>query len=182
MKILIDLDDTFWDFMHPVLNHINAEHCLSIQKEDCKSWSYLYENLDLKNPFACTECAEFWDEVFPFENAVEAISLLAKDGHEIYFVTASGFTNGLSPKIQHLLSFFDNRLINEHNIIIAKDKHMIAGNVLIDDAPHNLSSINAYAIQYSQPWNKDCDCSNSIAENWCEVYDYIKWYEQILNI
>ena len=182
MKILVDADDTFWDFMNPVLNHLNKKYHLNIKKDEIKTWTWLSDTYGFNNPFACTECAEFWNKVIPFENAIKVINQLVKEGHEVYFVTASGFTNGLAPKIHRLLSFFDDDVINDSNIIIAKDKHMISGNVLIDDGPHNLAKTYANTIQYYQPWNESCNCGHFIAKDWSIVYEYVKWFDQILNI
>ena len=151
MTILIDVDNTFWAMSETLLPILNKLNNTSYSVTDIDHWNWYNEHFD--KPFGPTETAWFWRQVNPYPNAVEVIEQFVRDGHKVVFVTASGFTNGLAPKINRLLSFFDNKLINESNIIVAKDKSLIDGDILIDDGMHNLESFPWTTIRYIQPWN-----------------------------
>ena len=61
----------------------------------------------------------------------------------------------LGYKIKRTLEPFNPELINERNVIIAQDKSVVQGTIMIDDYEENLNNFNGIKICYAQPWNKE---------------------------
>ncbi len=78
-------------------------------------------------------------------------------------------------KIDRLLEIFP--FLSQDHIIICDHKQMIRGDVLIDDAPHNLISGKYRKILMSAPHNRDFNAAaHDIyrADSWDAVYSIIK--------
>lgn len=87
-------------------------------------------------------------------DAKQAIKTLVRQNNRVCLVTASAFTDTLGLKINNILKEFSPFEINEKDIIIAQDKSMIIGDVMVDDNYQNLiTSRCPYKILYTQPWN-----------------------------
>lgn len=159
MKILIDLDSTLTNFAEVLLNELNLIHNTNYSYKEITHWNWFPETFS--DPWEPTEHNFFWDMVEVSPQAKDVIEYLSFIGHEVYIVTASFFNNKLGYKINSTLKQLDNRLISEKNIIIAQNKEMVRGDVLIDDNCDNLINFvikgdsKQRAICYAQPWNED---------------------------
>lgn len=176
MKILIDIDDTISNFSEVVLRRLNQLYLTHYKKEDINNWHWFKQTFH--NPWLILQEKNFWDEIKIDKNAINFIEKIAQNGEEIYLVTASFFNDSLGYKIKKTLENFNEKIINESNIIVCNNKSMIKGDIRIDDGFHNLfeDSIN---ILYSQPWNLIYD--NSIQKikfyrknNWSEIEEFYK--------
>ena len=154
MTILCDIDDTLTNFGYILLKWNNKIFHTNYKYEDVTTWDFVTKAFG-KDCWQALEYTTFWDEIKPLPNAVEVLENFVKQGHKVYLVTASSFNTTLSYKINKVLSWFDNTLINENNVIIAQNKNMIEGDILIDDAIHNLQSFDGCKICYACPWNTD---------------------------
>lgn len=134
-RVLIDLDSTVADLMTPWLYSYNQEYGeeLTVEKLDTfdvhlrtKDGSdRIYEILQRPGLFRNLEA---------YEGAIEAVKEIATK-HEVYIVSAAPEGPAASEKIawvRERMSF-----INKKHIVIMHHKHLIDGDVLIDDGPHN---------------------------------------------
>ena len=160
MKVLIDIDDTITNFCVVLLKKLNEIYHTNYTKKDITHWNWLRETFP--NPWLPLEQKEFWDEIVVDENSINFIENLVKSGMEVYLVTAAFPSDALGYKLRKTLSFFNENLINYRNIIVCYDKHIIKGDIRIDDAIHNLTDRNSTNFLMSQPWNENVN-----AEKYC---------------
>ena len=177
MTILIDIDDTVWDLLTPWVTELNRLYKTNVNISDIKEW-------DLSKAFSMLSSDQirypllqkyFWDLVHPYTDAIIYINKLVEDGHDIYFVTSTHYKN-IEYKISKLEGLFSFNFYDK--FIVAKNKHMIMGDILIDDYINNLDKNRRYNILFGNVYNKDKDYSeyNWIIRctNWKEVYDFIE--------
>lgn len=160
MTILVDIDGVLNDMQAKLLKEINNAYKTDFKIEDITYWEWLNDIANdprVNEPvWWLTERPWFWDFVQINRKAVEVIEEWVRQGHKVRFVTASYFCDALSYKIRTTLEVFDQSLINERNVIIAQDKSMIRGDVMIDDHVDNLKNFNGLRICYAHPWNAHC--------------------------
>ena len=106
--------------------------------------------------------------------ANEALQKLIADGHEIYIVTASLYQT-LPEKMDEVLFRYFPYISWDH-VIVTHNKHLIHGDVLVDDGPHNLTGGSYRKILFEAPHNRNVDESSigaKRARTWEEVYELI---------
>lgn len=176
MTILVDIDSTITNFGEILLLANNQLHNTNYRYTDITSYDWF--DRTFINPWKPTEYQCFWNTVAVNPEAVTAIEQWVRQGRQVYLVTASHFNDMLGYKIRKTLEAFNSELINERNVVIAQDKSIIRGDLMIDDCVENLVQFNGVRICYTQPWNEkyidifrynDWNKINSIIE----VYNYI---------
>lgn len=155
MTILVDIDSTITNFGETLLHHLNLLYNTNYRYNDITSYDWLEETFP--HPWLPTEHDFFWDDVKVNPEAVSTIESWVNQGHQVYLVTASHFNPMLSYKVHKTLEAFNPEFINEHNIVIAQDKSIIIGDIMIDDCIDNLMDFSGVRICYTQPWNKNFD-------------------------
>ena len=184
LTILIDMDDTIENLTEVWTQKLNNAHNLSVSINDIKEWDMTkaFPTLSSEEVFRPLRDSNLWDEVKPKKGAVEYIDKMIHDGHDIFIVTAS-HPDTVSPKINKVIfKYFP--FIDYENIIVSYKKQMIIGDVLIDDAPHNLEGGYYAKILFSAPHNLkyDADKNSMIRVNsWEEVYDWINIISEYKN-
>lgn len=160
MTILVDIDGVLNDMQAKLLKEINNAYKTNFtikQVTDYEWFNRLKDNPEVGEPvWWLTERHWFWDFVQINRKAVEVIEGWVRQGHKVRFVTASWFSDTLPYKIKTTLEAFDYNLINEHNVIVAQDKSIIKGDIMIDDCIDNLKNFDEECICFAQPWNSQC--------------------------
>lgn len=174
MIILIDIDSTITNFGEVLLSSLSNTHSYS----QITTYDWFYKNF--KNPFSKTNYSSFWDSVKVNPKCIPIIHSWVRKGHIIRFVTASHFNNALGHKIQTTLSAFDQELVTEKNFIVAQDKSLIKGDVMIDDCLENLYSFNGTRICLAQPWNETNDKNIYRTDNWEKIDNLIQLKDSIV--
>ncbi|NRD77765.1 5'(3')-deoxyribonucleotidase [Bacillus sp. BRMEA1] len=111
----------------------------------------------------------------PLPNAIEVLERLNKR-FDILIVTSS-VSSAYEEKerwVGQNLPFLDR-----NNLIFAHRKNMIVGDLLFDDAPHNLLGFAATgrtAIAMDYPYNRDVDVPR--VKNWLEFEAFINHFER----
>lgn len=165
MTILVDIDSTITNFGEMLLLANNQLYNTNYQYTDITSYDWFDQTF--YTPWRPTEYQCFWNTVKVNPAAVTAIERWVRQGHQVYLCTASHFNDMLGYKIRKTLEPFNPELINERNVIIAQDKSIVYGDILIDDCIDNLESHTAFPICYEQPWNKDWEEERTA--NWEEI-------------
>lgn len=175
-KVLVDMDDTMENLLVCWLNRLNKKHGTNVAHHNVHSWDMceFFPSLSKKEVFAPLHDETLWDEIEPIKGSVQYLKRLIEDGHEIYVVTASHY-NTVKPKIEKVLfKYFP--FISWDNVIITSNKQMIKGDILIDDAPHNLVDGGYFKILMDAPHNQGYSAENNgmvRVYNWEEIYKLI---------
>ena len=123
---------------------------------------------------------EFWGSLTPLKDSIWGIKQLVDSGYEVYFATATHYSN-FAWKVEWLKYFFG--MIPEKNIICIHNKELLKVDVLIDDCIDNLLSSRWFErITLDYPWNRyvwDETYGIHRAFNWIEIVDIVdKIYEE----
>lgn len=181
MRILIDMDDTLEHLSDAWVAYLNKKYHRDVIRENVNDWdiSKFYPGLDKTQVFDPLLHEELWETVQPFEDAPDILLKFIEEGHEIYVVTSSTYKSLKSKLDLALFRYFP--FLNNQNVIVTYNKQMIKGDVLIDDAVHNLVGGDYVKILMDAPYNRDYDAENNgmtRVKNWKEVYEVIKQLEK----
>lgn len=169
--LLIDMDSVICDLMTEWHKRYNQDYQdnLNVQKLQCwRSEDYVKEECGEKIYDYLDEPGLFLS-LTPLPNAVEVLRRLSKQ-YEILIVSSSR-TYAYTEKehwVEKHLPF-----IGKRNLIFTHRKDMIRGDLLFDDAPHNLLAFRETgrtAVAMDYPYNKDVDVPR--VKSW---KDFEKW-------
>lgn len=176
LTILIDMDDTLENLCEIWTDMINETFGTSVIAKDIRTWDVekVFVGVSKEDIFAQLIKQELWERVRPLPGSVEAVKKMIDDGHDVYIVTAS-HPSSVGTKINtFLFKYFP--FIDWNHIIIASNKQMIRGDVMIDDGPHNLIGGKYYRILKSAYHNTDYDArAHGMVriDNWEDIYNEI---------
>lgn len=173
LTILVDLDDTLINFCEAWVEYINEKHGTAVCMDDIREWDILkaFPTLGRKEIYAPLFEEEMWKRVAPLPGAVKYLKKMIDDSHKVIIVTASHHDT-LSFKFNNVLyKYFP--FITQDDVIITSQKQLIRGDVLIDDAPHNLLGGEYTGVLVNAPHNRIYNAEQSgfvRGNDWCSIY------------
>ncbi len=174
--VLIDLDDTMTHLCRAWCRCLNANYGTNVSENDIAGWkiSDYFPTLTKDQVFRPLHTDSFWREVEPMVDAPKYIKKLMDEGFEVYICTAS-FFDTIKSKFEHILGRYFP-FVSWNQVIVTKNKHLIAGDILIDDGIHNLEGGRYKKILMSAPHNKDYDAESRgmiRVASWKDAYDAV---------
>lgn len=175
LSILVDCDGVLEDLNTEWVAAINKKYNTCVAPESITEWNIakFFPALSRTQVFSPLHKREFWRSLLPMDGAIQILYQLIQDGHEIFIVTSS-HPDTVSYKIEFLKKYFD--FIPYKNVIITSNKQMVKGDVLIDDAPHNLVGGDYQGILFSAPHNKSFNEKEDgfiRVDDWAGVYNAV---------
>lgn len=176
LTILIDMDDTLENLCEVWVNQLSSLFEVDVTIDDIHQWDMTkaFPMLNKQEIYWPLDTQSLWDNVKPLPGAVEAVKKLKADGHRVVIVTAAS-PDSASLKLKRcLLRYFPVKM---EDVIIASQKGLIRGDVLIDDGPHNLREFGGKRVLYTAHHNRSCDTQKynmTRVNNWDEAYEYIQ--------
>ncbi len=172
LTVLIDMDDTIEDLLGAWVTALNEQYGLSVHKDSVTDWdiSKFFPPLTKRQVFAPIYSDDFWKTVQPIDGAADALRQLIADGHTVYIVTSSSYETLPVKMTDVLFRFFP--FLKWDDVIVTSHKQLIRGDILIDDAPHNLVNGDYFKILFTCPHNKRFDCEKygiRRADTWDDV-------------
>lgn len=154
LRILIDMDDTIEHLLSTWIKCLNSRYKTSVKQDEVTQWDLqvAFPSLTKEQIHAPLEEESFWQQVEPTDGAAEVIQWMMEQGHEVYIVTASAYRT-IKPKMEQVL-FKHFPFLTWNNVIITNHKQMINGDILIDDAPHNLIGGKYIKVLMDAPHNQ----------------------------
>jgi 5'(3')-deoxyribonucleotidase len=175
MIIAIDFDCTLFPTLEKVIEIYNKRYNDNISVEQINTYD-LYESLDkdVADKIIDIFCdQEVYDNLQPYEYAVDVIKKLIVHGHEIFIATATCAAN-LCWKEKLLQKHFS--FIPKNNLIRIYQKNLLNVDVIIDDCLDNLINSDAKKICFDHSWNR-----NKKIDSKYNIYRAYSWIE-LLNI
>lgn len=156
LRILIDADDVAETLQQSWVDAVNKKYGTTATVEDVTDWdvSKAFPTLTRQQVYSVLQEDDMWANLVPTPGAQEYMKRLYDEGHELYIVTATDFRT-CRVKILRILELFP--FLDAEHIIIAHNKQMVTGDVLIDDGPHNLVNGPYFRILFDQPHNRGID-------------------------
>lgn len=171
--LLIDMDSVICDLMTEWHTRYNHDYDDNLTVERLKCWNsekYVKPECGMKI-YDYLKVPGLFLQLNPLPNAIEVIERLHKQ-YDVLIVTSS-VSNAFSEKeawVEKHLPF-----IGKHNLIFSHRKDMIVGDLLFDDAPHNLmefSSTGRLAVAMDYPYNQEINVPR--VKNWLEFEAFLK--------
>jgi 5'-nucleotidase len=176
ITILVDMDDTIENLLDSWIACLNERHSLTVQLSDITDWDMtkFFPQITEHELYEPLFEPEFWDTVKPRKDAIEYLGRLQDEGCNIYIVTSSHYKT-IEAKMERVL-FKHFPFIKWNHVITADFKQMIKGDVMIDDAQHNLIGGEYERILMDAPHNQNF--KNNLfgikrANCWKCIYDII---------
>ena len=187
MQILVDLDGIVVDLLDNWLRLYNEEWNDSLTHSDITDWylhksvvpacgADVYKYLDLPGTFLHSK---------PIPGAIESLGRLKELGHDITIVSSPATaSHTYSQKIEWCTKHLP--FLKSADVILAKKKHLIYGDLLIDDFAENLTAYkkswpNGMTATIAYPYNKSAEGSVDIYAHsyldfgsaWLEIEKFI---------
>ena len=173
MVILVDADGGLEDLSQKWVLYLNEKYGTTVRYEDLTEWDMTaaFPSLSREQVYEIDVAEEIYSRLEPIPGAPEAVRRLLDDGHRIYVVTTTPY-QAVKAKLERAI-FRYYPFLSWKNIIITADKHLIRGDVLIDDGVHNLLGGDFRKILVTAPYNAEFDAeANGMIRvgSWEEIY------------
>lgn len=150
IKVVVDCDDVLFKCNSLAVEQINKQFNTSFNLTDIKSWGRQNNELDYR--LDLFKDPKFVAKQTPFDGAKEFIEELGKVA-EIFIATSTP-TQCIDARFKSIMTNFPS--IDPENIIFGRRKDLIHGDILLDDAIHNLAESKVkYPVLFQKPWNKN---------------------------
>ena len=172
LTVLCDMDDVLIDLLPHWIKMLNYSYGSSVSVDDITEWdiSKCIPALTKEQIFSIVMRPSFWETIPTAQNGQWFIRNLLTEGHKVKIITASHY-EVLPSKMRRFLQLYP--WLTWDDITVTSDKQSIKGDVLIDDAPHNLVGGEYEKILLSKIHNMNFDttlhCIHRI-ENLAEVF------------
>ena len=178
LTVLIDADDTIENLCEEWVKYLNEKYGTSVLLTDIKEWDIAkaFPTIPRDEVYEPLFNEDLWKRVTPLPGAVENIKKIMEDGHKVVIVTSSHPDN-VSLKWRYAIAKY-LPFLNSNDVIYASQKQLIKGDVMIDDAPHNLVGGDYIKLLYDAPHNQNFDTEPHYitrVHNWEEVYFAINY-------
>ncbi len=185
MRILLDLDSCIFDFIPSFYSYIesvsNPYNAILDLKPKCWSmWKYMDISKDEWSAYMHDYAtSRGFREGRLVEPEIPQIIKRLSDKHEVAVVTARHVPfNGLKKQIiTDTIDWLDKNGIIYNEICFVNKKSTVLGDILLDDAEHNLEDFSkvgmsvAYDTSYNQNW-----IGNRV-KTWVEFESFVRKYE-----
>jgi len=168
MVIFVDMDEVMADTYRAHVEEYNRQFGAELTLEQCHGkevWQCVPEE---HIPHVRGHChlPGFFRALEPMEGSKEVVRELS-ERYELYVASAAmEFHNSLKEKAEWLDEHFP--FIPWHRRILCGDKHILKGDVLIDDRKKNLLHFDGRSMLFSSPHNVSVEDFERVS-NWDEV-------------
>lgn len=176
LTILVDIDDTIENLCEEWVGILNKKHGTNVRYEDVTEWdiSKFFPELTKAQVFEPLHTPDIWYSLSPKDGAIRNIKKLIEDGHDVFLCTSTDYRNIKYKFVGVIARLFP--FIDWSHVIVANHKQMILGDIMVDDAPHNLENGNYIKILMTAPHNKSYDVTGKgiiRCNTWDEIYEVI---------
>lgn len=184
LTILLDLDDVLNNQNEVWVNALNQRYGRNVSVEDITDW-------DMRLAFPGLKDDDLYGPAYKGElvqnmkaplDAVTYTNIWYANGHELYVVTSTSAENA-EAKIQWLLKNY--RWFDRDRFIMCHHKNLIFGDILVDDAIHNLKAMkwkganpNCICACMDKPWNRCSENEFVRAESFADIDTVVQELEK----
>lgn len=158
--VLFDADDVLWDLLTPWVKELNKISKYQHNQEDIKQWNLKDSYPDLTEDQICSFLFDYrlWNNVKINTSVAKAVKKLYVLGFNVYICSNTCYRTA-KYKYEKLISKY-YPFIDENHIIWCSNKQLIKGNILIDDAVHNLIGGSYHKVLFNRPHNENFDVNS----------------------
>lgn len=168
-RVLLDMDGVLCDLVGKWFAIYNQEHHDTLRLEDMSEWGpHLYAKKG-RAVYHYLSQPGFFRDLKALPGAVSGVRQLLSWGHDVVVVTAA--KNGHRDKydwVREHLPFLETR-----NIVFAHRKELVRGDVLFDDAPHNLAAFAPFGLPVAMAYPYNTRAVGERVNSWEEFLTLI---------
>ncbi|MGB5499081.1 MAG: 5'(3')-deoxyribonucleotidase [Maribacter sp.] len=168
MTIFVDMDEVIADTYGAHIEIYNEEYSQQLNKQiclGCEVWQKVPEEHQESVRKHATRKG-FFRDLNPIKHSQEVLKELSEK-HQVYIASAAmQFPNSLKEKSNWLDEHFP--FIPWKKRILCGDKHILSGDVLIDDRSYNLEHFSGRSILFTSPHNINSNAYER-ANSWLEI-------------
>lgn len=141
-RILVDMDGVLCNLIEKWFAAYNAEYNDRLDPQGLVTWGPHRYARGGRAVYKYLAQPGFFRDLQPIPHAIDGMRRLMDWGHDVVIVTAA--RNGHKDKLDWIkehLPFF-----SLDNVVFAHRKALVRGDVLFDDAPHNLEAFKEYGL------------------------------------
>lgn len=184
LTILLDLDDVLNNQNEVWVGALNQRYGRDVALEDVTDWDMRLAFPGLRDDelYGPAHSGELIPSMTAPTDAIEYTEMWHNRGHELYVVTSTSAENA-EAKIQWLrerYTWFDR-----DKFIMCRHKNLIFGDILIDDAPHNLKEMkwagankNCVCVCMDRPWNRSTENEFVRAKSFADIDVVVRQLEK----
>lgn len=173
MTIYIDMDETVYNLSELVIDIANKELGMNFDYTKNEDWWWQTTGVPREYFENLLQREGIFYEGLAIRNSLYIIDTLYHEGYDIKFLSTPQWNSKycVCEKVQWLSKYFNWFDPNIH-LILTGDKSIFdkEGDILIDDAIHNLTWTKGLNIAFKQNWNKNYQ---GLRMDWEEIYDFI---------
>ena len=170
MILFVDMDEVLANTVLAHIDYYNKEFNESLSLEDCRGREVWQSVPEARQDSIFKHCYEegFFRSLEPIKDSQYVLKKLCHK-FEVYVASAAmEYPNSLIEKHYWLEEYFP--FIPWKRRILCGDKHILRGDILIDDRSYNLQNFNGRSILFSSPHNINTNGFERV-NNWQEVAD-----------
>lgn len=156
-RILLDMDGVLCNLIGKWFTTYNREYGDQIHVDALDEWGPHRVARAGKAIYKYLAQPGFFRDLEPIAGAIEGVRALLERGHEVVIVTAArrGHRDKLEWVAEHL------PFLPRDNIVFTHRKELVRGDLLFDDAPHNLKAFEPYGtpVAMAYRYNAGVDCA-----------------------
>ena len=172
MTLFVDMDEVIADAYYAHIEHYNRDFGEALTLNDCygkEVWQCVpEERRESVRKHARRD--GFFRTLRPIEDSREVLRALT-GRYDVYIASAAmQFPKSLKEKSDWLDEYFP--FIEWRNRILCGDKHILKGDILIDDRSYNLQKFKGRSILFTSPHNVHSNGFERV-NNWKEVAEML---------
>ena len=179
--VLCDIDNTILNTEQLIVDEYNRRYNKSITLDDVTCWNYFSGKVD-DDFFEFLTKPKTWNDVQPIEPICRLVRTMVAqpDYFTVYLVTA---TNPLKTGLREKLIVASKATgVDKHHIITCNDKHLLMGDIMIDDYTKNIDDTLCNDCWLAdRPWNKEYTTSDNYSTTADELSNNLKdrWFASV---
>lgn len=163
-RILLDMDGVLCNLIAKWFAVYNEEYGDQIHVDALDEWGPHRIARAGKAVYKYLAQPGFFRDLEPIDGAINGVRALLNRGHDVVIVTAA--RRGHRDKLEWIAENLP--FLPRDNVVFTHRKELVRGDLLFDDAPHNLEAFARYGIPVAMAYryNAGVDCAR--VANWRE--------------
>lgn len=171
--LLIDQDEVMFQLVPYLLRVYNDEHGTNFNESDITDWDL--RKLLGKEVNEYFKRDDFFEHLEPVEHMVEVLTKIKETNRYHFSVVTAGNEHSHIGKIKSIKQH--TPFIHSDDVIFTSKKGMIKGDLLLDDAPHNIMDFNktkGLPVVFDKLINQDLKGFIRVSD-WHEFFFFIEY-------
>lgn len=174
--ILCDVDDVLAGLLAEWIRRYNAMSGDNLDAEEVKGWNVAEFALPgwEERLYRILDEPDLYDSIAPIEGALDGVRQLRELGRVVFLTscTAGAATHKLNWLSRHgfVPAAGSHRL---RDVVIAHDKGLVYGDVLVDDGLHNVAAFSGPSVLVDKPHNR-AEAHARRARSWPEIVRHVR--------